>query len=154
MKKSIKERFKKTGRRITKRYSPSAWAGYDQLESTASQLKKTVANIFVPPLPGIAENFVDVAERMGLTPEALQKKQKALWRLSVFLVLLTLLVATYAVYHLLEAHFRAFFPSIVLSLVCLSFAFHYHFWYFQIKVGHLGCTFHQWWSYMLSGKKP
>jgi len=58
------------------------------------------------------------------------------------------MVLIYAFYHLWMGHYLPILPSIVLSCVCLAQAFRYHFWYVQLKIGKLGCTFDDWLDYM------
>lgn len=154
MKKKAKERLKKTGKTVRKYFNPANWMGYSHIETSADMIKQTVADIFIPPESGVEDDFSETVEQLGLSPEILKSKQKALMRLCVFLVFLMLIVLSYSSYQLYQGHYRAFIPSLVLSFVCLAFAFRYHFWYFQIKVQRLGCTFQEWLNYVLSGKKP
>ncbi len=153
MKKKAKERIQKTGRSVKKAFNAADWMGYRHIESSAKFLKQAVDEIFVPPPPGGTEDFSNAVESLGLTNDELVKKRRSLFRLSVIFVCLGFLVFCYALFHLLELHYRAFFPSLVLSGVCWAFAFRYHFWYFQIRVQRLGCTFHDWLNYIFPGKK-
>lgn len=148
-----RERFKKTGKRVGRAINPRAWMGYDHLKKSTLFLKNEFNNVFVPPSPGEQNDFEEVVENFNLTPKELLEKQKTFLFLAIFLVFLMLIVLGYALYQLIHAHYLSFFPSFVLSLFCLSLAFRYHFWYFQVKSRKLGCTLQEWLEFLLSKKQ-
>lgn len=153
MKKKVKERFKKTGEQVSTILNPKDWMGYNHIKSSTKFLENSIKNIFIPPVPGQQSEFSEIVEQLGLTPQDLKAKRYWLLGLSIFLVLLMFVVFGYACYQLMHANWRAFFPSLTLSALCLALAFRYHFWYFQIKTKRLGCTFKEWSDYTFSGKK-
>lgn len=132
---------------------PSQWMGYSGAKGTAYSLMDMAKRLFRESDVNNAPKTVEeVAAELGLTSEALLKKERVFLRLAIWLLGLMVLVLGYAAYQFFEGFYRAMFPTIVLSMVCLAQAFRYHFWYVQLKIGKLGCTFNDWFNYVFSGK--
>jgi intracellular multiplication protein IcmV len=140
--------------RLSRYFNVRQWVGTDHLRNPFEFLKKILVTAFVvPPETTEKEDFLELVDKLGLTSEQLRKKKNAFLRLCIVFCILAFLVVVYAVFHVSFGHYRVFFPSIVLSVVCLAFAFRYHFWYMQIKTQRLGCSFQEWCDYVFSGRK-
>lgn len=151
MKTERRERFEKTGKWLGRVINPRAWMGYDGIKESGVFIKEETKRIFTPPEQTIPDDFHDTLQRLGLTPEEVLKKQKTFLRLAILVLSLMLIALGYAVYQLIEGHIRSFIPSIMLAVLCSSFAFRYHFWYFQMKKQKLGCTFSEWLNFVWPG---
>ncbi|MDF2691496.1 MAG: icmV [Gammaproteobacteria bacterium] len=54
----------------------------------------------------------------------------------------------YSIYNFVHKHSIPAFLSLGFCLLCLSYAFRYHFWMFQITKRQLGCSFKEWLAYV------
>lgn len=150
-----KERFNKLKQGVQKRINPRAWSGYDYIKDSTSSALQGARRLFFPsPMEsGYSYTFDEAVELYNVTPEKLRKKCLGFLRLTVLAIFLSILMFIYAITELIFGHFLSFFPSFVVSLLCLAIAFKYHFWYFQIKTKKLGCSVHEWLEYILPSKK-
>ncbi len=152
---SNKGRLKKAGGKIGRFFNIRQWVGSEQLGEPLHYVKRVVKQAFVIPeqKKDEKEDFSLLVDKLGLTADQIRKKKNAFLRLCILFLFLAVLVIVYAFTHLSFGHYRVFFPSFVLFFVCLSFAFRYHFWYVQIKIQRLGCSFQEWCDYVLPGRK-
>lgn len=145
---------KKIRGRFSRFFNIKQWIGSENLTTPLPYLKNVINQAFeLPAETKEKEDFSKLVEKLGLTEEQIRKKKKAFLRLCTIFIVLACLVMTYAVFHVAAGHYRAFFPTLVLFFVCLAFAFRYHFWYMQIKMQKLGCSFQEWCNYVLPGRK-
>lgn len=140
--------------RLARYFNVKEWIGIEQLSNPFQFFKKILIQAFeIPPEKNEKEDFSELVEQLGLSPEQLRKKKYAFLRLCIILCLLAMLVVAYAIFHVIAGHYRIFLPSMVLSFVCLAFAFRYHFWFMQIQTKRLGCSFQDWCNYVFEGRK-
>lgn len=130
-----------------------AWIDYDRSKAAFQYLKNGIKKLFIPQKEVKTADFDRVAEQMNLTESDLASRQRALKRLSLFMLVIASAIFIYAGYHLFSGHFRAALVSLVVTLIALVLAFRYHFWYFQIRERKLGCTFREWFRQGLMGEK-
>ena len=78
---------------------------------------------------------------------------KALFRLSLLMSSIAFLFLMYVIYQLVYGSLQGALLTLAMVLVALAFAFRYHFWYFQLKQGQLGCTISMWFKQGLLGGK-
>lgn len=129
------------------------WIGYRQLVQTNRSLFSFAKKFFIPEKTTTEESFAEALTRLTITEADLSQRVKEFTRLLwVWIALLTICIA-YSLHLLSESALRGFFPCLGLSAVILTQVFRYHFWIFQIKHRRLGCTFREWFSHFLSGKK-
>ncbi|WP_115703507.1 type IVB secretion system protein IcmV [Legionella sainthelensi] len=130
------------------------WFDWERIKAITVSLGNGIKHLFVPHQNiETEESFTDATMKFGLSDEILLSKQKALFRLSMFMMLLAVLILGYAGYQLYSGSIKAFVVSLVVTLIALVLAFRYHFWYFQIKNRKLGCTFNEWYRRGLLGEK-
>ena len=130
-----------------------SWFDWDRMKSLTIALKNSIKQWFVPQKNTVTESFKAAQSRMNLSDADLLIKQTALFRLSMLMLFIAVLILGYSGYHLFYGTFRAFLVSLVVMLIALTLAFRYHFWYFQIKHRKLGCTFNEWYRQGLLGEK-
>lgn len=143
---------------ITRIINVRRWFDWERMRAFTLYLVNGFKRLFLPKekVEGEPpnESFSEAAELLHLSDENIIAKQKALFRLSIIMVLAALLIFAYAVYQLFYGSIRAFLVSLVVTFIALVLAFRYHFWYYQIKNRRLGCTFNEWYRQgLLGGKK-
>ncbi len=129
------------------------WFDWERVRSFTLYLTNGFKQLFVPQKSVKAESFKDVTAKLDIDDENLLVKQKALLRLSLLMVVVAGLMFGYAGYQLFYGSFKAVIVSLVVTLIALTLAFRYHFWYYQIKHRKLGCTFDEWFRQGLLGEK-
>jgi len=150
MKKQSEARTKRVFNRI---FNVRTWADWDRMKSFTLYLTRGVKNLFVPQDKEVQESFEAAQARLNLSDADMLVRQKSLYRLSLLMAVMALLLFAYAIYHLVLANFLAFILSLVVMMIALVLAFRYHFWYFQIKQRKLGCSLHEWFRQGLMGDK-
>lgn len=130
---------------IKRTFNVHAWLDVDRVKSATTDIGQAMKGIFVPKRSKKpAESFEDAMERMHLTNKDLAEKGAALFRLSMLMLLVAILILGYAGYELYYGAYKATIVSLAVSLIALALAFRYHFWSFQIKVRKLGCSLGEW----------
>ena len=123
------------------------------MRSFTLYLSNGFKRLFVPQQNKEVESFDEAATKLNLSDAALMTKQKALFRLSIVMLIAAGLILSYAGYQLFYGSFPAVIVSLIVTLIALTLAFRYHFWYYQIKNRKLGCTFDEWFKQGLLGEK-
>lgn len=129
------------------------WIDYDRIRAFFYYMLQFFKKLFVPNRnapPSSNESFQKAVEKMNLTEEGLLARQKSLFRLSIFMLILAVLLFSYTLYHLVSGTWPAVFLSASVSCIALALAFRYHFFYFQIKNRKLGCSLSEWFAQTIS----
>ncbi len=100
------------------------------------------------------KSFDEVVKEMGLTEEDIAKRSITFKRMYRLMIIASLMFYVYSLYQLLYGGILSVMISVVIAFVCLTLAFRYHFWYFQIKKHKLGCSIKEWFksSFMDGGQ--
>jgi intracellular multiplication protein IcmV len=155
--KKVKNMKKKSGSRIARVFNRiiniRTWFDWDRTKSFTVALKNGIRLFFVPQKNSTTESFDTAAAKMHLSDAELLVKQSALFRLAVVMLILAFIILGYSGYQLFYGSLKAFSVSLVVTLIALTLAFRYHFWYFQIKHRKLGCTFNEWYRQGILGEK-
>jgi intracellular multiplication protein IcmV len=130
-----------------------AWFDWERMKAFTQYLTHGFQQLFIPKVSADAESFKQATTKLKLDDSSLLMKQKALYRLSMIMLVLAGCVLGYSGYQMLYGSFKAAIVSIVVTLIALVLAFRYHFWYFQIKQQKLGCTFDEWFRQGFLGEK-
>ncbi|HAT7073822.1 TPA: type IV secretion protein IcmV [Legionella pneumophila] len=148
---------KKSGSRIvrviTRIINVRKWVDWDRMKSFTLYLVNGVKRLFVPQEPTHVESFDEAVKKLKLNEADLIIKQKALFRLSVIMVIAAFMLLIYTGYQLFYGSWKATIISLVVVMIALVLAFRYHFWYYQIKQRKLGCTVKEWYRQGLLGEK-
>lgn len=140
-------------RLISSIFNVRAWFDWDRVRAFTLYLVTGFKKLFVPQKPQQVDSFKEVSKKMDLNDESLSKKEQALLRLSILMLSFACIILGYAGYQLFYGSIKAFLVSFVLTLIALTLAFRYHFWYYQIRHRKLGCTFDEWFRQGLLGEK-
>ncbi len=143
----------RVGRVVTRIINIRFWFDWDRMKAFTVALKNGIKGMFVPQQAVTSESFNTAKTRMNLSDAELLSKQNALFRLSILMLVIAVLLLGYSGYQLFYGTLRAFIVSLVVTLIALVLAFRYHFWYFQIKHRKLGCTLNEWYRQGLLGEK-
>lgn len=133
-------------------FNPRAWSSYDMMVDIWQYLVDSVTRFFLPKPRESYQKLEDVMIKFSLSEKDIQLRRRVFFRMSILLFVLAMLIFTYTVYHLLYQKYLAVIVGFVVTLLAMAFAFRYHFWYFQLKKGKLGCTFKEWFRQGLLGE--
>ncbi len=130
------------------------WFDWDRMKAFSLYIGKGIAAYVVPQKQTAKESFQAAQMRLGLSEADLQVREKGLLRLTRMMLLLALLVFGLSCYYFYHFQWRGGVVGLVITCVVLTFAFRYHFWYFQIKTRTLGCSIETWYKQgLLRGKR-
>ncbi len=143
-----------TGRLLKTIFNPKVWMDYEQVKNSTEYLGSGISKLFS--LKGkvrSTESFEETMQRLGLDEAHIESQKKSLFRLSILMVSLAILVLAYAVDHLISGSLHSAGATIVIFFVALALAFRYHFWYYQLKARRLGCSIKEWFTCGVLGVK-
>ncbi len=127
------------------------WFDWDRVKLFTGFVGSLFQHFFIPDIERrkkneavLTESFETAQKALKLSDKDLLVREKALYRLSILMLLLAFCIFIYTGYHLFWGTFRAALVSFVVMLIALALAFRYHFWYYQIKNRKLGCSFEEW----------
>lgn len=138
---------------LSRIFAIKEWFDWARLKSFNIAFKTTLLNLLVLKKNTHSESFNTAVKKLDLTDEDLLLKQKSLLNLSRLMLFVALVILLYTGYQLFYGSYSAAIVSFIIMLLAVTFAFRYHFWYFQIKQKKLGCTFHEWFRQGLLGEK-
>lgn len=130
------------------------WADYDRLKESSKGLKYTIKNLFIPAKPQHPESFEQAMQRLQLSESDIKAREREFYYLALLMFGLMLAAIGYMIYHIASLHIFGAIVSVAVVAVAASLAFRYHFWYFQTKQRKLGCSFKEWFTQGLLGRKP
>lgn len=149
----MKEKTSKTKALFSRIFKIRQWSDWDRIRAGGAAMVDAAQKLFVlSPMKG-TESFTEAQRKMKLTDADLAARAQALWTWSLFMFILGVLLFGYTFYHLFFGSIPASILTLSLTMLSFSLSFRYHFWYFQIKARKLGCSFQDWYQYVLKGKK-
>ncbi len=141
-------------RKVTsKAFNVRAWVDYDRVKESSKGLGQLIKSLFITERAQYSETFEQAMQRLHLTEKDIQAKQREFLVLSTIMLVITLAVVAYFIYHLASLHIFGAIVSVAAMAVSASMAFRYHFYYFQTKQRKLGCTLKEWFIQGLLGRK-
>jgi intracellular multiplication protein IcmV len=148
---------KQSGSKIVKLISTilnvRAWFDWERIRGFTLYLVNGFKQLFTPQHHIETESFKEAVTKLEIDEEHLLAKQKALFRLSMIMVVMACLILGYAGYQMFYGSIKAMIVSLIVTLIALTLAFRYHFWYYQIKHRKLGCSVDEWFRKGLLGEK-
>ncbi|MBS0359587.1 MAG: type IVB secretion system protein IcmV [Proteobacteria bacterium] len=142
--KKDKEKPRRFRRFIKSNFNAAKWMNLNRIKATNQSLKDLILSFFVVKKGGQEEDFNVATQRLGLNDAELRLRQKQFLFFSGLMLLVALLMFSYAIYLFSTKAFLGGSVGFSATLVALAMAFRYHFWFFQIKKRKLGCTFSEW----------
>lgn len=140
---------------LTKRmFDVPTWIGYKQIVETTKEFGQLITNTFTPKKAEKVETFEEALKRLKLTEKDVRDRIKSFTFLCIFWAVLSVAVLAYGIYMADVGSWLSFLACLSITLVCLTQAFRFHFWLFQIKQRRLGCTFREWLNGNVIGDEP
>lgn len=125
------------------------WLGYDNVKREFNSTLNLAQSLITPEVATHKETFEQAVARLGLSEQDLKEQKSGMMRNAIIFVLFAVALLIYGFWQLYNHHFIAALIVSCLMLYCLTQAFRFHFWVFQIEQRKLGCTFKQWVDYLL-----
>lgn len=133
-------------------FNVKEWSDWARIKSGGTYIKDATQKLFVLKPARPVESFEEAQMRLKLTDEAIASRCRSLFRLSMMMLCLSIILFFYALYHFIYGTIHAGILTVALSSLSAAMAFRYHFWYFQIKTRKLGSTFREWYRQGLLGE--
>lgn len=135
-------------------FRPSVWLDSSRITGFWLYVKQSALKLFVPQKKQSEESFEQAKKRLKLNNKELLKREKALFRLSIFICVIALCILIYSIVLIVQRFYLGACSALAVSGIAFVLAFRYHFWYYQIHTKQLGCTLSEWFSQgLLGGKK-
>lgn len=137
---------------IVRRFNFRDWSDWSRVKSGGQYIVTGAKQVFIPNPKRPVESFSEAQRRMKLTDENLASRGRALWLISILMLVMSVALFCYSIYHFIFGTIHSAILTLSLSAIALAFAFKYNFWYFQITQRKLGCTFRDWYRHGLMRK--
>ena len=138
---------------IASRFKVRDWIDWSRIKSGGQYIAKGAKQVFFYTPKRPIESFSEAQLRMKLSDESLASRGRSLWRISMMMLCLSVVLFIYSIYHFFWGTIHSGILTLSLTMLSLAFAFRYHFWYFQITRRKLGCSFSDWFREGLMRKK-
>src|SRR3990167_5594377 len=125
-------------------YNFNTWLGVDYLAGLTQNLGNYAKSLTKYSIKEKKDNFEDVCEDFNLDEEKLQLQKRQFLFVAWFSCLCALAVAFYTVTLLLKVMYLSSLLGFAIVILCLSQAFRYSFWHYQLKERRLGCSLKEW----------
>lgn len=126
--------------------------GYDQLKDTTLYIFGIGRNFWQDTKQSINKPVVRKISELGLSKAQISAARNSFQKLLLMYLAFAFLVCAMLVHFLLTQDYSATVLAFSVLMVCLAYAFKFHFWLFQIKQNRLGCTWQEWAADLLGRK--
>ena len=145
-------RFQKTRNVLKNNFNLRKWSDIDRIQADSLGLLGFIKRLFQAKPKTRVESFEQAMARMNLTEQTIGERKTALFRLTCMMLFFAGLAFMYCIYSLVNHAYLASIMTFMITLVALTLAFRYHFWYFQMARRKLGASIQDWLAYILKGK--
>lgn len=133
--------------RVISRVINIKWLNLSLISQSSKEIKRQAKSIFtVEKSKHESESFTETCSRLNISEKQLLYKINSLYQLTWFFATSTLALVLYLLYNLFSGNILASMVNLGLCSATAGFTFKYHFWYFQMRKGKLGCSLSQWWD--------
>jgi intracellular multiplication protein IcmV len=130
---------------------PKQWFGWDFFKSSSLNTYNFLKNVYkIPKTINKIENFEQAVNRHQLTEQQIEIIKNRFYFFSMFFLTCATGITIYACEGFWQHEIMRGIVSLSLVFFLAAQSFRYHFWYFQICEKKLGCTFHDWLSFIKS----
>ena len=138
-----------------KTFLPIGWlyGEYVDLKNFNKSMLDAIKRLFIKEAPERKESFEQAMTRLNLTnDDVIRTARNYRWYAIIFL-LLGIILFSYAFY-LLFAYFSitGWLLALGATTLCLTYAFRFDFWAYQMRMRKLGVTANEWLQSILGGK--
>ena len=130
------------------------WVSFSYIKDSFLGIKGVATDVFSVKQQKRSETFEQAMARLNLTEEDLVRRKKEFLSLTFLFVALSIGLLGYGIYWAANLVVSATLISFSLCAFCLSQAFRFHFWYFQVKNRKLGCTVQEWFNSKILESPP
>ncbi len=134
-------------------FNVSGWMGMSNLTQSASDIVKSFKDLSLTREAARRETFDEAMQRLGMKEADVLLRIRQCYYTAWFYVACSLLLFAYAIYLITLHIFLGAIITLILTLLAGALAYRESFWYFQMKVRKLGCTFKEYQAFMLGRKK-
>ena len=128
------------------------WMDTDTIKRDSRVISDTTRFLFSSSQAFNRESFDEACQRLGLDEATLYQRQRQFLHIALGCLGVALLVFVYSLYLLWHQSLLAAGISFIFTAVCLVQAFHFHFWFFQMKSKKLGCSVKEWFVFGILGR--
>ena len=139
--------------RLSRIFQLKFWLDVGRLSAFKAYIITLFKTLFLLQPSAVTESFEAAKKRLHLTDEQILKQQHALFRMSLFMLILSSMILGYAIYQMVYGSILGMFLSLIVMLIAMALAFRYHFWFFQLKKKTLGCSWKTWLNEGVFGRK-
>ena len=125
------------------------WTDFDRVKDSGHLIIDIAKSLFTVHKAVYPESIDEVKRHYELSDDDIKERLHAFWRLAILMLIITLLTFSYCLFLLFVGGFKGAIIALAITCVAGAFTFRYHFWYVQLKIGKLGCTFSEWLNYLL-----
>ena len=126
----------------------SSWMGLKNLRESGAGIAKSFNDLRQAQTPTRQETFEEAMTRLGHDEESLNKRRRqCLFSSWIYLAIATALFI-YSIYLLLHGYLISVLVAIVLTAFLGVSAYREAFWYYQMTVRKLGCTFNEFFAFI------
>lgn len=119
----------------------SGWMNLKGLRDTSENIVETFKDIKNVRIPPKQETFEEAMQRLALDENAIKNRMRQCFYAAWLYFTIALLLLIYAGYLLISHRFFGTMVALILATITITLAYREGFWYFQMKVRKLGCTF-------------
>lgn len=114
------------------------------IQENVTEAKSFFRFLFVVQPKTHEETFEQALERLKLTQEDIDHRERELSVLVKLFLIIAVCVLVYIIYSLFQKSLIASLGGFGILLIVIAQLFRYHFWLFQIRKKQLGCSFKAW----------
>lgn len=130
-----------------------SWSGYDDRRDSWRKISHMAKRLFTVSEAKQVESFEEAKVRLKLSESDIKHRVHEFFRLAMVFLFFGMSLLLYSMVLAWTGHMMAVILAFVASLLTLTLAFRYHFWYFQTKNQKLGCTFDEWLNSDIKGEQ-
>lgn len=134
-------------------FNVTGWMGVHNLKETGDNIVKNFKDLSDTRIVPIVETFEEAMQRLGLDEAGLERRKKQCYYTGWFYLACSLILFSYGIYLIANEGYIAGFVAWILCVFAVALAYRESFWYFQMSVRKLGCSFKEYQNFILGRKK-
>lgn len=126
----------------------SSWMGLKSLRESGAGIAKSFSDLRQIQAPTRQETFAEAMVRLELDEDSLSKRRRQCLLSGWLYLSLSSALFLYSIYLLIHVHLVSTMVAIVLTAFLGVSAYREAFWYYQMTVRKLGCTFNEFFAFI------
>jgi intracellular multiplication protein IcmV len=128
------------------------WMGLSQIWRQGQGIYRMIQDMRRPEQPIVRETFEEALKRLNISESDLKERMKFTYRFALIYTFFGLIFLAYTIYMIFHGLLGSILGLLITALL-FTFAYREHFWYYQMKVRRLGCSFREWLNYLVRGTR-